>query len=317
MRRRTCLKLTVGWLATTSAARMATAQEGGRTLAVARDRRFPGLDAEHEGKWGGAFFFLQLADTQFGMFAENADFVRETELVTRAVQHINRLKPKFVIVCGDLVNQGPGGKVHPDQVREFKRLMGQVDPSIPLVCVCGNHDVGNRPTPALMRGYEKEFGETYFGFWAGGVRCLVLNSSLYYDPTGAPDEHERQDRWFHEELAAARQSGAPHILVFQHHPWFLTQPDEPDQYFNIPQVRRAPALQAMREAGVRAVLAGHYHRNAYGKDGLIEMITTSAVGKPLGKDPSGFRIVKVYRERIQHQYYGLEAVPQAVNLDEK
>src|SRR5581483_5640013 len=110
MRRRTCLKLSLGWLAAGSLGGVAAAEGIDRPLAMARDRRFPGLDPEHEGKWSGSFFFLQLADTQFGMFAENASFEKETELVTHAVQHINRLKPKFVIVCGDLVNSGPGGK---------------------------------------------------------------------------------------------------------------------------------------------------------------------------------------------------------------
>jgi 3',5'-cyclic AMP phosphodiesterase CpdA len=310
------LKLSLGWLTAGSLSGPAAAEGIDRALVLARDRGFPGLDQEHEGRWRGSFFFLQLADTQFGMFSDNADFAKETELVTHAVQHINRLKPKFVIVCGDLVNSGPGGKTHPEQAREFKRLMGQVDPSIPLVCVCGNHDVGNRPTPGLLSAYRKEFGDTHFGFWVGGVRCLALNSSLYYDPTGAPQEFESQDQWFRAELSAAKQSGAPHILVFQHHPWFLKDADEPDQYFNIPQTRRAPALRALQEAGVRAVLAGHYHRNAYGKHGDMEMITTSAVGKPLGKDPSGFRVVKVYRQRIEHRYYGLEDVPQVVKLDE-
>jgi hypothetical protein len=41
---------------------------------------------------------------------------------------------------------------------------------------------------------------------------------------------------------------------------------------------------------VRAVFAGHYHRNSYGTLGKMEMITTSAVGRPLGVDPSGFRV---------------------------
>lgn len=311
------MKRGAGWLAAASVPQRLGAEPQWRALATPRSRAYPGLNREREGRWNGAFFFIQMGDTQFGMFANDLDFRRETELVTRAVARINTLRPRFVIVCGDLVNQVPGGAVHAAQVAEYQRLMGEVDPAIPLVCVCGNHDVGNRPTPASIASYRRDFGDDYFGFWVGGVRCLVLNSSLYSDPTGAPNAYAEQDRWIRGELSAARAVDPVHLLVFQHHPWFLERPDEPDQYFNIPSARRMPMLQALRDAGVRAVLAGHYHRNAYGRDGAMEMITTSAVGKPLGKDPSGFRIVEVYRQRIAHRYYGLDDVPEQVRLEER
>lgn len=284
------------------------------SITGARDHRFPGLDNQREGKWQGPFFFAQLADTQFGMFNKDESWEQETALFSRAVEQINRLKPRFVIVCGDLVNQVSGPK-HADQVREFQRIARQIDPRIPLVCVCGNHDVGNRPNAATLATYRREFGDDWFSFQVGGTYGIVLNSNLYSDPSGAPEELERQDAWFRQELEHARAVGAKHIFVFQHHSWFLAQPDEPDQYFNIPAARRAPALELMKKAGVRAVFAGHYHRCAYGRYGEMEMITTSAVGKPLGKDPSGFRLVKVYEDRIEHQFYGLDDLPQTVKLD--
>ncbi len=46
----------------------------------------------------------------------------------------------------------------------------------------------------------------------------------------------------------------------------------------------------------------------------MEMITTGPVGRPLGKDPSGFRIVKVHEEHIEHEYYGVDSVPESVPL---
>lgn len=290
------------------------AQEKEADIAGAKDHRFPGLGGAQEGKWQGPFFFAQLADTQFGMFEGDERWDQETALFTRAVEQINRLKPRFVIVCGDLVNQVSGPK-HADQVREFKRIARQIDPSIPLVCVCGNHDVGNRPSATTLTTYRREFGDDWFSFQVGGTYGIVLNSSLYYDPSGAPEEQERQHAWFQQELERAQASGAKHLFVFQHHPWFLAKPDEPDQYFNIPTARRAPVLELLRKAKVRAVFAGHYHRCAYGRDGEMEMITTGAVGKPLGKDPSGFRLVQVYEDRIEHHYYGLEELPASVKLD--
>jgi 3',5'-cyclic AMP phosphodiesterase CpdA len=264
--------------------------------------------------WKGPFFFIQLTDPQFGMFDCDQSWGKETALFCQAVEAINRLKPRFVIIGGDMVNQEPDGPAHAAEVAEFERIARLIDPSIPLLYVCGNHDVGNRPTPAALALYRKEFGDDWFPFWVGGVCCLVLNTNLYWDPTGALEEQARQEAWFARELTAAREAGAKQILVFQHHPWFLTKPDDPDDYFTIPRVRREPALALMRRAGVRAVFAGHCHRNAYGRDGDLEMITTSAIGMPLGNDPSGFRIVKVYEDRIEHVYYGLDEAPEAVSL---
>jgi serine/threonine-protein phosphatase CPPED1 len=34
---------------------------------------------------------------------------REVEMMKAAIAHINRLRPRFVIVCGDLVNAYPAG----------------------------------------------------------------------------------------------------------------------------------------------------------------------------------------------------------------
>jgi 3',5'-cyclic AMP phosphodiesterase CpdA len=275
---------------------------------------YPGLTRRREGRWKGPFFFIQIADTQFGMMESNASWEKEADLFSRAVKQINRLKPRFVIMSGDMVNQAVGEPAHTAQVAAFQEIAGRIEPAIPLLGVCGNHDAGNRPTRASLAAYRKEFGDDRYTFWAGGVCGLVLNSNLYWDPTGAPNAQKRQEEWFARELKAAREAGAKQSLVFQHHSWFLEQPDEPDQYFTIPRVRRDPALALMREAGVRASFAGHYHRNAYGRNGDLEMITTSAVGQPLGDDPSGFRIVKVFEERIEHAYYGLDEVPEAVSL---
>jgi len=149
-----------------------------------------------------------------------------------------------------------------------------------------------------------------------GVCNLVLNSSVIKDPSDTPKVLWAQQTWLERQLAEAQQGLARHILLFQHHPLFLHQANEPDEYFNIPKQRRMPLLELLRQAKVRAVFAGHYHRNSYGKVGEMEMVTTGPVGKPLGKDPSGFRIVKVGEHRIVHQYYAMDEVPKQVHVEE-
>ena len=97
----------------------------------------------------------------------------------------------------------------------------------------------------------------------------------------------------------------------------LKSADEKTQYFNIPKPIRTGLLRQFHDAGVRAVFCGHYHRNAYVKDGKMELITTSSCGAALGKDPLGFRIVKVYPDRIEHEYFAFEKLPGRVDLKSK
>ena len=59
------------------------------------------------------------------------------------------------------------------------KVYSRLDKSIPLVCVCGNHDVGDKPTVATVSSYRQSFGDDYFSFWIGGVHFIVLNSQYY------------------------------------------------------------------------------------------------------------------------------------------
>lgn len=254
------------------------------------------------------FFFFQMADTQFGMFTDNNGFEKETRNFEKAIAAANRLHPAFVIVCGDLVNYTGDS----DQMAEYKRIAATLDPSIPLYNVPGNHDVSNKPTAASLASYRKNFGRDYYSFQYRNLYGIVLNSQLFFDPSLVPKEAAKQDAWLRSELKKAKKLKYSNIVIFQHIPWFIHQPDEKDQYFNIPLKRRKEYLDLFHQYDVKYIFAGHLHKNAFGRDGDLKMITTSAVGKPLGKDPSGFRIVKVDGNKITYPYYALDSIPEKV-----
>ncbi len=180
------------------------------------------------------FFFLQFCDPQFGMFALNRNVAQETVNFELAISTANRLRPAFVVVTGDLVNK-PGDAA---QIAEYRRIASRLDPAIPLYNVAGNHDVENEPTPASVAAYVRVFGRDYYTFTFGSLVGVVLDSSLMHSPGGAPDLAAAQERWLRQELERARASGAKHRVVFQHHPLFLKEAAEPDDYFNIPLARR-------------------------------------------------------------------------------
>ena len=251
-------------------------------------------------------FFLQFSDPQFGMFTANKDFVQETANFEMAIATANRLRPAFIVVTGDLVNKGGDAK----QIAEYRRIAARLSPGIPMYNVAGNHDVENEPTPATVAAYVRAFGRDYYSFRSGVIFGIVLNSSLIKAPDTAPELYAAQERWLDAELARAQSSGARHIVVFQHHPWFLKDAAEADEYFNIPLARRGRYLDKFRAAGVRYLFSGHYHRNAIATAGGIEAITTGPVGMPLGDgSQSGMRVVIVTDTALSHRFYTLGELP--------
>lgn len=257
------------------------------------------------------FHFALLADTQMGMYSSDRDFARETANYEFAAAAVNRLRPAFVVLLGDLVNK-PGD---PDQVREFKRITAGI--TVPVHLVAGNHDIGQEPTPESLAAYRRDFGRDYYSFRAGPVYGIVLNSGLIHSPQKAADEYARQDAWLREELAAARKSGAPHVIVFQHHPWFVRDPGEADGYSNIPVERRRPMLDLLREYGVRLVFAGHAHQDSVGRAGELEMTVTGPVSMPFGDEGSGMRVVEAGPGGVRHRYFDFSRMPDALSLEHR
>lgn len=257
-----------------------------------------------------AYHFLMLADTQLGMYASDKNFEQEKASYEFAVATINRLKPKFVVILGDLVNKS-GDR---DQLREFLRISRTIDPFIPLYLVPGNHDVGQVPTPETLAAYRKNIGRDYYSFQEGPVYGIVLNSELMNEPKNAMDEYEKQNAWLRQELESAKASGAAHILVFQHHPFFVQDPSEPAQWGSIPPERRKPVLELLHRYGVRYVFAGHVHRNIIARDGELEAVATGPVAMPFGEDGSGMRAVSITAAGVQHRYYDFGKLPNKLDV---
>lgn len=276
---------------------------------LAQNRGVSGFSLEEEGKWTGPFMFMQMADCQLGMMEYNRGWEKENALLERAVTVINQAKPRFLIVCGDLTNSEPGEPQYPQQVADYKRIMNGLDRDIPQVCLCGNHDIGNAPTADSISSYVDHFGDHYYSFWVSGVHCVVVNSCLYFNSNNSPKLFSEQEEWLAEELKKSADNNPVHRIFFSHHSWFIDSPDEPDHYFNIPTTRRQKFLEQIDTGISTKLFAGHYHRNAGGYYKDIEMVTTGAVGMPLGKDPSGLRVVQVHEDRIDHYFKSIEAVP--------
>ncbi|KAL4624529.1 serine/threonine-protein phosphatase CPPED1 [Arapaima gigas] len=283
----------------------------------ARGRTFTGLTEDEQKDWNGPFCFIQAADPQLGLMKSwrvgdcdggGDEWEDEVQLTGQAVEAVNKLRPRprFMVLCGDLVHAMPGNEYREAQERDLKEALKGIDQDIPLVFVSGNHDLGNTPTPQTVELYRQRWGDDYFSFWVGGVLFLVLNSQLFFDGSACPELKDSQEAWLEEQLQSAAQASCRHIVVFQHIPLYLHSPDEEDDYFNLQRVVRERLIQQFRQAGVKAVFSGHYHRNAGGLHNGLDMVVSSAIGCQLGTDAHGMRVVVVTEDQVVHRYYSLD-----------
>jgi serine/threonine-protein phosphatase CPPED1 len=226
-----------------------------------------------------------------------------------------------VIVCGDLVHASPvNAKIQKLQVAFLKTAFDDIDSAIPLLCLCGNHDVGDSPTVDTIASFRANWGDDFFVFWVGGVKCIVLNTSLCQKPDRAQAAANDQLKWLRSELEQNVQEKPTHVLAFGHIPPFLEKRDEAKTYFNWKPDDRALYLEPMKRFGVSKFFCGHYHRNSGGHDGSLEVVTTAAVGcnmkagrvfaKTIGTNVSGFRVVTVSAARVTHQWFTFDELKQ-------
>lgn len=289
---------------------------GGRLLAfLALLAMATGVSAREEGPPAEApfepHFFVVMADPQLGWATRNADCDIEEKNFRRAIEAANRLRPDFVVICGDLVN-APGDA---EQIGTFQRLMDEFSGDFPVYLASGNHDVTGAPTPEALKAYRETFGPDRYTFDNRGCRFLVLNSTILMNGDKVPDEVEAQFEWVRAELERARAEGIRDLFVVQHHPWFFETGDEPYRFLNnVRPETRKPYLDLFDEYGVMATFAGHTHRNVLGRHGGMEMITSASITPPSGDDPAGFRIVRVYGDSIEHEYYGFDDMPASVRV---
>ncbi|KAF0025195.1 hypothetical protein F2P81_022076 [Scophthalmus maximus] len=231
------------------------------------------------------------------------EWAEEVELTKQAVEAVNQLRPRprFMVLCGDLVHAMPDTPFREGQERDLRAALKGTDPSIPLVFVSGNHDLGNTPTPGTVEQYRSAWGDDYFSFWVGGVFCLVLNSQLFYDASACPQLKEAQETWLEEQLSRASSSTEPkpkHVLVFQHIPLYLKSPDEEDDYFNLQREVRQNLLDRFK----KAVLTSPIDNNC------LSVFLRS--GYPLAL-PRKFHLSKAKQqtgkneEQIQHSHFSL------------
>ena len=248
------------------------------------------------------FFFVQISDLQFGMFRPGENVYPETDLVKLAVERLNALGPDFVLCTGDLVDV-PGSE---DQMAIALELLKELDRNIPFLAVPGNHDLGDAPSSENLDWFRRRIGRDRYSFIHCGWHFVGLNSCLMADVESAAEETESQWAWLEEDLGRKVAAKAEGTIAFMHHPLFLKNTEEGDDYFNLPLPSRARCLELFRKHRVRTVLAGHLHRCSEADGDDVNVVVSGPVGMPLEDGFSGLRMVRVGEEGVRHKYFALD-----------
>lgn len=248
-------------------------------------------------------FFVQISDPQLGFISKSDDFSPEKELMQQITNKVNSLRPDFVVFSGDLVHYGSSKTA----LEGFQQMCKAFDADIPLYFVPGNHDVENNAPAENVAAFVERYGHDRFVHKAKRYTVIGYNSCVIKAATPAEAE---EYAWIEKALQKARRNKP--IILIAHHPMFLSSPDEPEVYENIPPVLREKYLKLFEQYGVDLVLAGHLHKCAQGEYQGIKFVTAGPAGRTLGKDKSGIEIIKVDGGKAVATYYEIGNIPQSI-----
>lgn len=239
-------------------------------------------------------------DFRFIVAADPQLFRGKKEDLDRAIESINDFEPAFVVMCGDLI-ETPSNQ---PQILAYKDSVSKLSPEIALYNVPGNHDLGQPVKIKNVLSYQQNFGKLWFYFTHGDSLFIVLCSDILRDDN-APMNNE-QRKWLTRTLESFNSKTVDTIFVFMHHPLYLSSPNEPDSYSNMPNNIRAELLDLFVKHHVKAVISGHLHDNKVNNYQGIDLITTNSITVPMGQIPAGFRIVDITEGGYEQRYYGIE-----------
>jgi len=181
---------------------IAKAPTGGKTATGATDA-------------GKPWFFIVAADPQLsGKAIDEENWIN-------GIKHINRLRPDFLAVCGDLTFGGNKSedRVKPEAMKrdntlaeKYCKIVAGLDKGIALHNVAGNHDVGQNPSAATIAWYTRHFGKTWYSFVHKGSLFITLESNLLRDPSAGADLAAQQMAWLKTTLADARDKKYAHTI---------------------------------------------------------------------------------------------------------
>jgi serine/threonine-protein phosphatase CPPED1 len=233
------------------------------------------------------FVFAVVADPQVGWKVEAAD----REQFVRVAAALNALRgesrPAFLLLAGDLLNS-PKSETQVSAVDTIRKSLEYPQYSIP-----GNHDPAPEGTPGT------------FSFVHQDCLFLGLDSNAWVGKDAGAAE--KQLSWLESQLRQRDKYRL--VFILQHHPLYLHDPDEKDDYYNTPLAWRPRLLKLIESARVTACIFGHLHGNkTILHRGISMLVMPSSLANNDATQP-GFGLIEVNSAGFVETYVPVVAKP--------
>ncbi|GLD94961.1 hypothetical protein PINS_up003586 [Pythium insidiosum] len=202
----------------------------GRCL-LAQNGGYTGYTHELQNQWGDQFSFMTIVGPKLGSRAATVEddgcgrstWETETASFRHVIALINKMRPPFVVICGDFVDATPDNPEFDDQLDAFHDLLNEISPDTNLVFVPG----GSGQRSAIPQSiYTAHFGSDQYSFWHGGVKFIVMNSALFMTGNEQSDAAARQRDWLARELDNGKICARETVLFAAHSFYSLQQGPE-------------------------------------------------------------------------------------------
>jgi 3',5'-cyclic AMP phosphodiesterase CpdA len=242
-------------------------------------------DAPTSRPGGGRVRLLHLSDPHlFGDGTLHYGVVDSTAALVRVLDAASDVSDiDAVVLSGDLTDDGTPAA--------YRKLQGMIEPwaaarGAEVAYVMGNHDV--------RAGFEEVLGERTGSVTVGGLRIVRLDSSV--PDRGYGEIDAAQLDWLRRELAA---DSAPTVVLLHHPP----TPGMTPLLAGLQLQNPGALLDICSQAGVLAILAGHYHHALVTAERGIPLVVapgitnTTDIHAPAGREQarigSGFAVVDI------------------------
>ena len=236
------------------------------------------------------FYFVQITDTHWGARDGAA-------LTRRAVEAINQLpfKIEFVVHTGDMLADSIGTETVVQDGQDAMKAL-----TVPVYYVPGNHDILESDLPATVALYRKYFGPLSRQVEVQGVACLFF----YSEPLAGGFRVRGYDplAWLEDNL---KQAGDKPVLLFQHSPSVGNLFDKRDASGWEAATRKAWEALVKGKASLKAIIAGHLHRDELHWVGQIPLYISAPMARFWDRQPS-FRVYEYWDGKLGYTTMYLE-----------
>lgn len=251
-----------------------------------------------------SFTLAHISDTHLGagtaLFRANFD---------RVAAALHGLRPDVMVHTGDASLDGAADGAQGEADLAFAAAAHAGLPG-PVLCVPGNHDVGDHPEraprqpvdDARLERFRRHLGRDRWVLDRDGWRLLGLNSQVM----GAHPEAGAQAAMVADALETL---GDRRLAVFIHKPFFAADPEEDVfDYWSVPPFAREPVRAVMAHPALRLVASGHLHLHREVMRGRVRYAWAPSVAfivEPAEQDylpgarPCGFLVHAFGADRVE------------------